>query len=99
MSLSSGQRKYLRSLAHHLKPIVQIGKHGLTTEVVSAAEEALAANELIKVKFQDYKDQKAELAQELANEIDADVIGIIGNIVMLYREHPERERRKIILPA
>ena len=52
-NLSSSQRKYLRGVAHGLKPVVLIGQKGLTTSVVDALDEALMTHELVKAKFID----------------------------------------------
>lgn len=98
-SLSSGQRQWLRKMAHELRPVAQVGKNGLTEQVVQAVGEALAANELIKVKFVDHQDQRQALSDTLAKETDSALVGIIGNIAILYRQQPDPERRTIALPA
>jgi RNA-binding protein len=97
--LTNTQRDYLRRQAHHLKPVVQIGKQGLTAQVQSTVDQALDAHELIKVKFMDFRDQKQELAQEIAAASGGTLIGIIGNIAILYREQPDPQKRKIAIPA
>lgn len=97
--LSSAQRASLRSQAHHLHPLVQIGKQGLTQNVIASVDVALTAHELIKVKFGEFKDEKRELSEQLAEAVGAHVAGIIGNIAILYRPHPDRDKRKIRLDA
>ena len=97
-NLTSTQRQYLRRLAHDLKPIAHIGKNGLTTPVVASVDTGLAARELIKVKFLDFQDQKQALAQELAAASHSELIGLIGNVAILYREHPDPQERQIALP-
>jgi RNA-binding protein len=97
-SLSQTQRQYLRKIAHDLKPFVHIGKHGLSDTLFSSAEIALDAHELIKVKFYDFKDQKREIAQELAERTRAELIYLIGNTAILYRRQPDDAKRKIHLP-
>jgi RNA-binding protein len=96
--LSSGQRKFLRSQAHHLDPAVLIGKQGVTDTVIESVNRSLLAHELIKVRFNDHKDRKKALTQEIAERARAQVAGIIGHVAILYREHPEAERRTIRLP-
>lgn len=98
-ALSPAQRKFLKSLAHHLDPVVIIGKQGVTDMLVRAAVEALEAHELIKIRFNEFKDQKKELAQELVRRTGAEQVGLIGHVLILYREHPEEEHRKISLPV
>jgi len=96
--LNSTQRKYLRGLAHHLKPHVQIGKNGLSDEVLASIEEALNANELIKIKFLEFKDSKKEIVSEIERRTRAAQAGLIGNIVILFRQNRDPEKRVISLP-
>ena len=96
--LSSAQRKHLRSQAHHLDPAVMVGKQGLTDAVVASVAEALEAHELIKVRFNEFKKQKKELAAEIARRTGAQIAGIIGHVLILYRQHPDEEKRRIALP-
>ena len=95
--LTSAQRNKLRAQAHHLKPLVFIGKQGLTDTVIKSVEDNLAAHELIKVKFNDCKDEREEITAEIARRTESEIAGIIGNIAILYREHPEPEKRRIDL--
>lgn len=96
--LSSTQRKYLRSRAHHLEPVVLVGRQGVTDQLMSAATQALDAHELIKIRFNEFKAEKRELSSMIAERLDAHLVGIIGHVAILYRRHPEGDRRKIELP-
>lgn len=98
-SIKGSDRDYLRSLAHHLKPLVFIGHQGLTDTIVSAVEENLTAHELVKVKFNDHKDEKKPLSEELARRTSSQFVGLVGNILTLYRPHPDEEKRRIQLPG
>lgn len=97
--LTSSQRKYLRSLAHHLEPLILVGKQGLTDMLVRATGEALDDHELIKVRFNDHKDEKRAISEEMARRTGAHVVGSIGHVFLLYRRQPDKEKRKIELPA
>lgn len=97
-NLSSFQRQHLKALAHHLKPVVQIGKNGLTEAVLQDIERALLAHELIKIKFLDFQEEKKELAEQISRRLGSDNVALVGNIAMVYRRHPEKEKRKISLP-
>ncbi|HNP71176.1 MAG TPA: YhbY family RNA-binding protein [Kouleothrix sp.] len=97
-SISQSQRQFLRRLAHDLKPIVHIGKNGLSDSLFESAGIAIDTHELIKVKFNDLKDERRELAEELAGHLRAELVGVIGNIAIIYRRQPDAERRKIDLP-
>jgi RNA-binding protein len=96
--LTQAQRQFLRKTAHDLSPIVHIGKNGLSDNLFSSTEIALDTHELIKVKFNDFKDEKREVAQELAERVRAELIYVIGNTAILYRQQPDAEKRKINLP-
>ncbi len=98
--LSSARKRYLKSAAHPLKPVVFIGRKGITDAVVRSLETALDTHELIKVKFLDFKEkgQKQELVDVLERRTGASGVGILGHIALFYREHPDPEKRKIVLP-
>jgi len=92
--LTPKRRAALKSLAHDLKPVLQIGKGGVTPAAVGAVRDALAARELIKVKVLDAAPESAEATgKALVAELgDAQVVQVIGRNVVLYRRHPERPR-------
>ena len=96
--LSGAQRKYLRGLAHHLKPVVHVGRNGVTDPVLQEIEEALDDHELIKVRLVDPQGRKKELAEEIADRSAGTWVGMVGNVVTLYRQHPDPEQRKIEIP-
>ncbi|MEA2604925.1 MAG: RNA-binding protein [Acidobacteriota bacterium] len=98
MQLSGAQRKYLRGLAHHLKPVVHVGRNGVTDPVLQEVEEALDNHELIKVRLVDPQGRKKELAEEIADRSAGTWVGMVGNVVTLYRQHPDPEQRKIEIP-
>jgi RNA-binding protein len=97
--LSTSQRQYLRRLAHDLKPVVQIGKQGLTEQALASIDRTIEARELIKIKFLDFQDQKQELSETIAEQLNSTLISVIGNIATLYRRQPDPEKRKVELPA
>ena len=98
--LTSIQTKYLRGVAHGLKPVVFLGQKGLTEALISSAEEAFDRHELIKIKFIDFKEkkQKTKMAEALEIRTGSHLAGIIGHIAILYRQHPDPDKRKIVLP-
>ena len=87
--LSSAERSFLRSQAHHLEPIVLIGKSGLTDGTIEIINKALEARELIKIKFREYKDEKKSLSNQIANSTESNLVGIIGHTVILFRQNPK----------
>ncbi len=92
---TSKHRKQLRGLAHSLKPVVLIGKNGITDQLIQSVGEALLAHELIKVKFTDNKEAKKEMAEAIAERSDALLAGMVGNVAILYKPHPDKEKQHI----
>ncbi len=99
-TLKGSQRKYLRGLAHALKPVVLVGHKGATGTVAGALEEALAQHELVKIKFNDGKEktEKAKMIADLQQSTGAELVGTLGHTAIFYRLHPDPEKRKIELP-
>ena len=98
-NLTTTQKKYLRGLAHGLDPIVLVGKKGLTPELCSAVDEALKDHELIKIKFNDFKKDKKELIELLAQKTESVLVGLVGNIAIFYRKQKDKRKRKIEIPG
>jgi RNA-binding protein len=96
--MKGSARKYLRSLAHHLKPVVIVGKNGINSQLITSTEVALNDHELIKVRFGEFKEEKKEISAEIAQATKSEMVGIIGNIAIFYRQHHEPEKRKIKIP-
>ena len=87
-------RAALRAEAHHLRPLVHVGQHGVTDTVKQSLEEALTARELVKVQFARTTDLDVRAAAgDLAEALGAEVVQVIGRTTTLYRENPELERR------
>ncbi|MGD8844746.1 MAG: YhbY family RNA-binding protein [Desulfobacteraceae bacterium] len=99
IQLTGYQRKFLRGLAHPLKPVVLIGSRGFTQAIASALDEALTTHELVKVKFNDNKEKdfKHKTTAALERATGSVVVGEIGHTAIFYRPHPEPEKRKISL--
>ncbi len=84
--LTSKQRAKLRALANPLDTIMQVGKGGITDNLVSTVSDALEARELIKLRVLENSDESPRSAAEaLAEATDADVVAVIGNRFVLYR--------------
>lgn len=91
-ALTSKQRAHLRSLAHHLKPVVQIGAGGLTDSAVQGIMEAFNTRELLKAKVLETAPQGT---RETGDAIMARLDGVhvaqtIGRTLVLYRRHPDK---------
>jgi RNA-binding protein len=91
--LTGKQKRFLRSKAHHIHPIFQVGKGGVNENMVKQVEEALEARELIKVSvLQNCEDNKQTVADELSNGTKAELVQVIGSTIVLYKESINQKR-------
>ena len=98
MALTGKQVRQLRALAHHLNPVVHIGKADVTDAIVKQAEEALDAHELIKCSVQDGSLLSfREAADQLAELVGAEVVQVIGHRFSLYRASSRKDIEHIKL--
>jgi len=96
MNLRGKQKRYLRSEAHHLTPIFQIGKGGLNDALIVQIEEALEKRELIKVSLLQNTDELAEdVAAVLEEKINCDVVQIIGRVLVVFKPSSKEKYQKI----
>jgi RNA-binding protein len=72
-----------------MKATFKVGKAGLSPQFLQSVDEGLKHHELIKVKFDEFKDQKKELAPVLAEKTSSHLIMQVGNVVVLYRRKPD----------
>ncbi len=99
MSLSGKQRRHLRALGHHLDPLVQLGKLGLTDAIVSALDAALEQHELVKVRIgTECPDDRHDVAAKLPPLVRAELGQVLGRTMLLYRRNPNPKEQKISLP-
>ena len=93
--LTGKERARFRSQANLLKPIVMIGKDGLSETVIDQIDQIIEIRELIKIKIQNNSAEDARnVAEEVAKELHAEVIQVIGGIVVLYREAKEEKNEE-----
>lgn len=84
-------------MAHHLKPVIMIGKNGLTAALLDAVNKALDDHELIKIKFIDFKDEKGDIIREITHTTASEQIAVIGNIAIIFRQNKNAEKRRIVV--
>lgn len=97
--LSGKQKRFLRAEAHHLSPIYQVGKNGVSEAMCKDIADALEKRELIKVQvLQNCMYTPKDVAGELAEGTQAEVVQVIGKVIVLYKEATEKENRQIKLP-
>ncbi|MCK1977489.1 ribosome assembly RNA-binding protein YhbY [Jeotgalicoccus huakuii] len=97
MTLTGKQKRYLRSLAHHEKPLFQIGKNGVTENFIAQVDDVMIKRELIKISvLQNCLEDKDSIAKALESATGAEIVQIMGNTIVLYRESDEH--KEIELP-
>jgi RNA-binding protein len=83
-------RKKLKRIAHHLDPVISVGDHGLSANVLAETDRALRDHELIKVKLHTAdRDDRASLSNELATQCSAAIVQKIGKVIVLFRANPD----------
>jgi len=87
--MSGPERRALRARSHSLKPVVLLGQNQVTSAVMSAIDEALTAHELIKVRLRGVeRDERTTTAANIASELGAEIINLIGQVLTVYRAKP-----------
>ncbi len=95
--LTGKQKRYLRSLAHHLTPIFQVGKGGTNDHLVRHIEDAIESRELIKISvLNNCLDDPREIGAEIAEASGSELVQVIGKTIVLYKE--SKDNKQIELP-
>lgn len=96
--LTGKQKRFLRSKAHHLDPLFQVGKGGVNENMIKQINEALETRELMKISIlQNCDEDKNSVAETLVKGTKAELVQIIGKIIVLYKE--SKENKEIQLPV
>lgn len=91
--LTGKQKRYLRAKANQIKAIFQVGKDGINKNMVKQIDETLEKRELIKVSvLQNCFQNKHDVAEKIADETNANVVQIIGNNIVLYKESVDNKQ-------
>jgi RNA-binding protein len=96
MPLSPSQKRYLRGLAHSLKPVILTGNKGVTPAVIREFAAALDQHELVKVKLGDNRDERKAQIAELGQSAKAELVQSIGRVASFYRRNEDKP--KLALP-
>ena len=94
MEINAKQRKFLEKNAQPLSALVQIGGAGVTENQIAQVDRLLGEHELIKVKFNEFKDEKKELSSQIAVKTNSTIVRLLGNVLILYRPAKEAKDRK-----
>ncbi|GIO22059.1 ribosome assembly RNA-binding protein YhbY [Oceanobacillus sp. J11TS1] len=94
--LTNKQKQFLRSEAHSIKPIFQVGKDGVNDNMVKQISEALERRELIKVSIlQNCVEDKHAVAEQISSGTESEVVQVIGNTIILYKESADHKEIKL----
>lgn len=77
--------RVLKGAAQLLKPLLEVGRAGMTPAFIAALDEALRAHELVKIRFTEHKTEKQQLAPVLAEATHSRLIMLVGNVAVYYR--------------
>lgn len=85
-SLTGKQVRFLRARGHHLKPLVLVGKEGITPQLIDSVVENLSVHELVKIKLLDScpVDRKTA-ADHLREQTTSHLVQILGRTILLYK--------------
>ena len=89
--MTSKVRAQLRSPAQSLSPVVMVGHEGITEGVIAALDAALTDHELVKVRFQDFKEMVRDLSVQLSNKTSSALVSTTGFTAVFYRKNPEKK--------
>jgi RNA-binding protein len=95
-ALNGKQKRHLRALAHHKKPVVQLGKDGLTDAVCTQIDQSLEIHELIKVKVGASDQELDDIGQQIAQKTRSNLCDVIGRTLLFYRRRSKEPT--IVLP-
>ena len=95
--ITKSQRQFLKGLANNVKPLVKVGKMGLTENIIKSIDEILTAHEIVKIDVLPQCEETAsELSVQIAGETHSEIVSQLGRKIVLYRRNPDKT--SIVLP-
>ena len=89
------QIRKLKALAQRMDASLKVGKLGLSEPFLKSLDEELTRHELVKVKFAEFKEQKKDLAPQLAQKTGSHLVTLLGNVAVLFRRNPDPKKQRI----
>ena len=84
-TLTGAQKRALKSRAQLLEAVIRIGQSGVTDALLQSLDNALSQHELVKVRFADFKEERKNLAPQLAERTSSALIQQVGNVAVFFR--------------
>ena len=88
-TLTGAERRKLRGQAQRLDATLKVGRAGLSAPFLQALDDALKRAELVKVRFDEFKTERKQLAPQLAEKTASELICLVGHVAVFYRRKPE----------
>lgn len=95
--LNNAQVRKLKALAQRMDASLKVGKQGLSEAFIRSLDEELSRHELVKLKFAEFKEQRKELAPQLAERTQSHLVTLLGNVAVLFRRNPDESQRKVAI--
>lgn len=92
MPLNNAEKRELKSKAQLLEPVVKLGLAGVSDAFLRSLDTALTLHGLVKMKFTAFKEDKRELAPNIAERTNSELIMQVGNVAVFYRAKPAAEK-------
>lgn len=89
MSLTNAEKRELKSRAQLLEPVVKLGLAGMSEGFLRSLDTALTQHGLVKMKFSAFKEEKHDLAPQIAEKTASELVMQVGNVAVFYRKKPE----------
>ena len=93
--LSNPDKRKLKGMAQRMEPTLKLGRAGLSDGFLRSVSEALDLHELVKVRFDEFKEQKHELMPLMAQRTGSELIMQVGHVAVLWKRNPDEAKRKI----
>ena len=89
LTLTNSEKRDLKARAQRLEPVVKLGHGGMSEAFLRSLDEALTQHGLVKMKFSDHKEEKKELAPQIAARTESALVMQVGNVAVYYRPKPQ----------
>lgn len=87
--LTNAEKRDLKARAQRLEPVVKLGHGGMSDSFLRGMDEALTLHGLVKMKFADHKEEKKELAPQIAERTGSTLVAQVGNVAVFFRAKPD----------
>ena len=95
IALNNPQLRKLKAMAQRMDATVKLGKLGLSEAFLNGLDQELGRHELVKVRFDDFKDQKKSIAPQIAEKTNSRLVMRVGNVAVYFRRQPDPKKQKI----